>query len=544
MDNLKQATEDVEKFRKDMASHAQSLRGAATEEVTLHDGKKIPTLRKVLSDAYQFIPAGEYQAGRRYFFKNLVTKTVGGVVASYLWLADDVVSSTFEQDLTAGRLSPLQDSGLKTQTVADKAALKILPANASKVATVLSKDGGLFEYQFGKPAGTFKEDGGDFCGTVILPSGGDGSAAWVRTPSDFVNVVWFGAKATFVGADKTHNNSVIQSVVNSVAAQHTVQIPKGVAWDYYSLSMPDDFQIRDYSTYDERNDQWGAQLKFYLSTANPGTKNANEFVIAGPYHPALIIDNTGDGAVERRCSIVFREKGAGDWQIGPGALNGDRNYKIAAYGSYAGKNVGGTLVLEIDKATGEFGFNGRKPGSAVSFNRLTPGTFVITASAKSGSSYERQFFSGNSLVYREQIAADGSKKEIIGGKSFLHVSSAGEVSSYKRSVLQVQSIKPLTYQDSGCVISNSESVGGFMVNLPAAEVGMTFEVRLDKTNNMRVQPKPTDLLKGRQMDGGSWLQLPAGKFMESSDMGAYCQVVCLKVGEWSFLRLGTWTDET
>lgn len=68
-------------------------------------------------------------------------------------------------------------------TVADAAALRALTWYSSdppEAVQVLSDDGGLFKYVGGEAPGTYVEDGGDYCGTIVLPTDGDGSEAWIR----------------------------------------------------------------------------------------------------------------------------------------------------------------------------------------------------------------------------------------------------------------------------------------------------------------------------------------------------------------------------
>lgn len=66
--------------------------------------------------------------------------------------------------------------------------------------------GGQFRWASGEAPGTFVDNGG----TIILPSGGDGSAAWIREGLDVVGVSLFGAVGD--GADET---SLIQAAVNT-----------------------------------------------------------------------------------------------------------------------------------------------------------------------------------------------------------------------------------------------------------------------------------------------------------------------------------------
>jgi len=71
--------------------------------------------------------------------------------------------------------------------------------------------GGKFRYTSGQPPGTYADNGG----TVIVPTGGDGSAAWLRDYTGAVNVKWFGASPS---ATRAANVTAIQAAVDLAAA--------------------------------------------------------------------------------------------------------------------------------------------------------------------------------------------------------------------------------------------------------------------------------------------------------------------------------------
>ena len=95
-----------------------------------------------------------------------------------------------------------------TRTATNKAgALAITPV-AGLVVHVLSADGGLFKAVTGAAPATYSDNGGSYCGTQFIPTGGDGSAAWVRVDGGY-NVglgyqpEWFGAAGDGTTDDTT-----------------------------------------------------------------------------------------------------------------------------------------------------------------------------------------------------------------------------------------------------------------------------------------------------------------------------------------------------
>ncbi len=68
-------------------------------------------------------------------------------------------------------------------TAANKAAAVLLTPVSGKSLFIESDDGGLFRPVF-DVASTYSDDSSAYCGTVFIPTGGDGSTAWERDLSD------------------------------------------------------------------------------------------------------------------------------------------------------------------------------------------------------------------------------------------------------------------------------------------------------------------------------------------------------------------------
>lgn len=125
---------------------------------------------------------------------------------------------TIAPDGTISAASPTASS------VTNIAALKALTVTSSLVVIVEGYysagdgGGGYFYGVTGAAPGTYVDNGG----TIILPTGGDGSSAWRRAVNDMYNVRWFGAKGDLSQDDAP----AIQSCVN-VAAGNTIYAPVG-----------------------------------------------------------------------------------------------------------------------------------------------------------------------------------------------------------------------------------------------------------------------------------------------------------------------------
>lgn len=105
-------------------------------------------------------------------------------------------------------------------TVADKAAAVLLTPVSGKSLVVEGDDGGTFKSAIGAAPGTYSDDSSAFCGTVFIPTGGDGSIAWVRSPATPINVKWFGA----TGDGVTNDTTALQDALN---LKGTIYIPSG-----------------------------------------------------------------------------------------------------------------------------------------------------------------------------------------------------------------------------------------------------------------------------------------------------------------------------
>lgn len=104
--------------------------------------------------------------------------------------------------------------------VADKSAAVLIAPVAGYHMYIDSADGrgNIWRSVVGASPGTYADDNASFCGTVFIPTGGDGSAAWLRDYKGSVSAVWFGL-ATGV------TNTAIQ---DAVTAHSDVELPEGI----------------------------------------------------------------------------------------------------------------------------------------------------------------------------------------------------------------------------------------------------------------------------------------------------------------------------
>jgi len=131
------------------------------------------------------------------------------------------------------RLQELTDLGIissitESVTVASKAVAVSLTPTAGQTLYILSEDGrgNIWQAVVGAAPGTHSDNGGVYCGTVFIPTGGDGSEAWIRDYENNFNVKWFGA----VGDGTTDDTTAIQDAFDTAFAKsgfESVYFPSG-----------------------------------------------------------------------------------------------------------------------------------------------------------------------------------------------------------------------------------------------------------------------------------------------------------------------------
>lgn len=110
-------------------------------------------------------------------------------------------------------------------TVSNKTAAILLTPVSGKTLFVESSDGGLFKAVTGAAPGTYSDDDTAYCGTVFIPTGGDGSIAWVRDFSGDIDFRWFGV----VGGGVIDDYSTVQACITYCIANNvTMYAPAGV----------------------------------------------------------------------------------------------------------------------------------------------------------------------------------------------------------------------------------------------------------------------------------------------------------------------------
>lgn len=115
--------------------------------------------------------------------------------------------------------------GQAIQTANGLTALRtITPAEVRRIhlkyhTTAGDMGSGIFRGVTGASAGTYTDNNG----TIIVPSGGDGSTAWIREYDGAKNVGWFGAVGDGVADDTT----AFQSTVSACVLSDAIVIPEG-----------------------------------------------------------------------------------------------------------------------------------------------------------------------------------------------------------------------------------------------------------------------------------------------------------------------------
>ena len=123
------------------------------------------------------------------------------------------------------------ETNLVISNVADKAEAVLIEPTLGALMYIHSSDGqgNLWRAVVGAAPGTYSDDGGSFCGTVFIPTGGDGSSAWLRDYDAQINAVWYGADETgAIDSAVAINTAIIAS--NSAGGGDVVLPPPSSFW--------------------------------------------------------------------------------------------------------------------------------------------------------------------------------------------------------------------------------------------------------------------------------------------------------------------------
>jgi len=120
---------------------------------------------------------------------------------------------------------------VNTRTATNKAAAVLLTPVANAMLFVGGTDGGWFKGVTGAAPGTYTDNGGAYCGTVFIPTGGNGSKAYLRVDDRCFNVVYFGA--TLDGVDSHASIVLAEAAWNAQAGTEGGQYPAATTKPLY-----------------------------------------------------------------------------------------------------------------------------------------------------------------------------------------------------------------------------------------------------------------------------------------------------------------------
>lgn len=115
--------------------------------------------------------------------------------------------------------------------------------------------GGLFRLAKGASAGTYTDDNG----ITIVPTGGDGSSAWIRQYDSIINAEWFG----LVYGDNSRaseNTSAIQAAINAAETEVLIPLKKSKLYVTKDIQLKSAIVVRG-------TGQWSGEALF----SNPTT---------------------------------------------------------------------------------------------------------------------------------------------------------------------------------------------------------------------------------------------------------------------------------
>lgn len=321
-------------------------------------------------------------------------------------------------------------------------------------------------------------------------------------------------------ADKTTDNTqLIQNLIDS-SENAFLMIEKDCKWDSSLIDFKDNVNVIDYSGWDNKYKNWTAQVKMYLDTDNPQTKNANEYIILSRHHPALILDNYGDEndpeGEEHRASVILRSQGVSKARVGIGATGTDTNFVITdadLSARFAFKNTAEgdyELSLNSQPVNGVDYAYGSKADKEQTHRKI----------ARTGFGVSEQYYSGsNNQLVRINYNTDGSIRYSQLGAVTLNISSSGAVHGQKKRILKETSYS-LAASDSGTICANVSSGSSSTYTLPVGVYGVFYTLVNTSGTNLSANTRA----------GESFIDGSTSKTINTRGSNITC--LCIGEGSW------------
>ncbi|MDX4117957.1 hypothetical protein SG222_14900 [Providencia rettgeri] len=321
-------------------------------------------------------------------------------------------------------------------------------------------------------------------------------------------------------ADKvTDNTQLIQHIINS-SDNIFLMIEKDCKWNSSLVDLKDNVNIFDYSGWDNKYQNWTAQVKLFLDTDSPQTKNANEYIILSRHHPALILDNYGDEndpeGEEHRASVIFRSQGVSKARVGIGATGTDTNFVItnailSAIFSFKNTNPEDfELALNSQPVNGVDYFYGSRAAQDQIHRKAARDSYGVS----------EQYYSGsNNQLVRINYNIDGSIQYSQLGTVTLNIASNGAITGDKKRILKESSYN-LSASESGIVCTNISNSTSSTYTLPVGVGGIYYELVNTTGTNLSIKTRP-----GESFTDGS-----ISKTVNSNGSSITC--LCISTGNW------------
>jgi hypothetical protein len=224
--------------------------------------------------------------------------------------------------------------------VTNKAAAVLITPVVDSLLYIDGTDGGLFKAVTGAAAATYSDNGGTYCGTQFIPTGGDGSTAWLRVDGGYnvglpYNVKWFGA----AGDGSTDDTASFRATVLA-ASSSKMYIPEST----YDLRWPSGTVLPLLTAITIVGDGRGKTILQFTGT----TSNVNAF------------DLRADDITMKDFTIELQASAAAPIGIGFGASLSDATFDNI--------EIDGTPTWDTVDTNNSFGI---KPSDTFTQNRVT-----------------------------------------------------------------------------------------------------------------------------------------------------------------------------
>ena len=300
--------------------------------------------------------------------------------------------------------------------------------------------------------------------------------------------------------------------------------------------------IDDQSTYDFYDSAFTAQVKTIVCMPEPSAAAANELHFSAPYHPAIIIGNSGPGGMENRASLIFRHYKDGSlykwFQTGINGSSGSMDQAESQYMIVGGNATAYSELLGLrytDIHHREMGLGIRAQAGYSLYIKHWEDTENCKVAINSPSDAEIEILREGTSKHKIVFDSDNQYIYLYAGDTQIgRITSNGSLDGFRNMVTDFTDNYSLAQNQSGRICTNSGATGTINIYLPTitSGLGVQFTFVVLASQNLVIKP-----YSGQRIFGTSDID----KGVYASVIGNTITFMCVGSSWYVKSSVGTWT---